>query len=375
MEKVAVIRCASYDLGELDSAVKSGLNTIKFSLPENKKVLIKPNIMSQNRPKQHTITHFALVEVLCSLLRENNCDVLIGDSISFYEEGLTWKAFQTSMLHMVAQRTGAELIPFEEIPLKKIDVNFKVLKEIYIPEILFDVDMVINVCKLKTHSTMRLSGAIKNIFGCLPGGYKQLIHQWSSNEFELAAVFIKLHQLIKPELSIMDAVISLDGGPTAIGKKVKTNQLLFSKNPAALDYVAARMIGYQPEKLPILIEAQKKNLISDYTKVEILGELKINSFNKLINQKLNRKLNPNSMFVKHTYVDLFVQFNKCTECNKCMNHCPVQAIIENSNMILIDNEKCIHCYGCLLICPEKAIRTRKKPINLMIRGIRRIIKI
>jgi uncharacterized protein (DUF362 family)/NAD-dependent dihydropyrimidine dehydrogenase PreA subunit len=375
MEKVAVIRCTSYHIGELDEAVKSGFDTIKFSLPQNKKVLIKPNIMSQNRPKQHTITHYALVEVLCGLLIENNCDVLIGDSISFYEKGLTRKAFQTSMLQKVAQSTGAELIPFEEISLKKINVDLKALKELYIPEILFDVDMVINVCKLKTHSTMRLSGAIKNIFGCLPGGYKQLIHQWSANEFELAEVFIELHKLIKPELSIMDAVISLDGGPTAIGKKVETNQLLFSKNPAALDYTAAKIIGYQPERLPILIESQKKKLISDYTEVEILGEFKINSFDKLINQNLNRKLNPNSMFVKHTYVDLFVQFNRCTECNKCMNHCPVQAIVEDSNMILIDNDRCIHCYGCMLICPEKAILIRKKPINLMIRGIRRIIRI
>lgn len=300
MEKVAVANCESYDLKKLDQAVRNGLEAIGFDLPKHKKVLIKPNLMSQNQPHQHSITHFALVETLCRMLKERNCQVFIGDSIAFYQEGLTDKAFVTAGLTGVARKTGARLIPLEGQPLKKFAVDLSGLRELYIPEILFEMDLVINLAKLKSHGTMRLSGAIKNIFGCLPGGYKQLIHQWMKNEYQLAAVFIKLHQLLEPSLSILDAVVSLDGGPTALGKKVKTGRLLFSTNPAALDYVAAGMIGYQPDTLPILQAAQQQGLIDDYREVEVLGEQPHFAFKKLVKAPADRPFNSDSLFVKHT---------------------------------------------------------------------------
>lgn len=375
MEKVAIESCESYDLEKLEQAVKNGLKAIEFDLLQNKKVLIKPNLMSQNKPHQHSVTHYALVETLCRMLKERNCEIFIGDSIAFYEEGLTQKAFVTSGLAETAPKTGAHLIAFEGMPLKKFEVKMAGIRELYLPEILFEMDLVINLCKLKTHGTMRLSGAIKNLFGCLPGGYKQLMHQWMQNEFELAAVFIKLHQLIKPSLSIMDAVVSLDGGPTALGKKIKTGCLLFSTNPAALDYAAARMIGYRPDTLPILLEAQKQGLIEDYHTVEIRGDQKRFVFKKLVTTPPDRPFNSDSLFVKHTYVDLFISKTKCTQCGNCQNFCPVDAISLVDNRLRLNNEACLHCYGCFVNCPQKAIFIRMKPLNLLIRGIRKIIRI
>lgn len=375
MEKVAIKSCQTYALETLEQALRNGLNAIDFDLLQNKKVLIKPNLMSQNKPQQHSITHYALVEALCRMLNEKNCEVFIGDSIAFYEKGLTQKAFETSGLAETSRKTGAHLVAFEGQPLKKFTVPMAGLQELYIPAILFEMDMVINVCKLKTHGTMRLSGAIKNLFGCLPGGYKQLIHQWMQNEFELAAVFIKLHQLIQPALSIMDAVVSLDGGPTALGQKIKTGCLLFSTNPAALDFAAARMIGYQPDRLPILLEAQKQGLIEDYQSVEICGDVQRFSFKKLVAKELNRPLDPDSLFVKHTYADLFISKTRCTQCGDCQNFCPVNAISLIDNRLRLNNDTCLHCYGCFLNCPHKAVLIRIKPLNLALRSIRKIIRI
>ncbi|WKY48118.1 DUF362 domain-containing protein [Eubacteriaceae bacterium ES3] len=375
MEKVAIENCQSYDYKEIDQSIRNGLAAISLNLPIKMKVLLKPNLMSQNKPDQHTITHWMLVEVLAQMLIERNCDVLIGDSISFFESGLTQKAFESSKLLKVAEKTGAHLVAFEGLPLKKFEVDIPGMKDIFIPEILFDVDMVISLPKLKTHSTMRLSGGIKNIFGCLPGGYKQHIHRWMKNEFELANVFIKLHQLIRPSLSIMDAVVSLDGGPTALGRPVKTGCLLFSTNPAAMDYTAAQMIGYQPDTLPLLLEAQKMGLIDNYDNVEVVGTWKTFNFKRLVKADPNRPLSPDSLFVKHTYIELFISKNKCTRCGVCQNYCPVNAISEIDGRLRLDNKTCIHCYGCLLNCPENAIFTRVKPMNMLIRGVRKVIGI
>lgn len=398
MEKVAAVKCQSYELNEVVQAVKEGLDAIDFLLPENKRVLIKPNLMSQNRPSQHTITHYALIDALCALLQENHCEIFIGDGISFYQQGLTRKAFNTAGLSEVAKKYNAHLVPFDEVPLCAVAVNLPGVKELYLPEILFDVDLVINACKLKTHSGMRLSGAVKNIFGCLPGGYKQKIHQQTGNEFELAAVMVALHQQIKPALSVMDAIVSLDGGPTALGKPVKTQRLFFSTNAAALDVVAGKMIGYEPGDLPILLEARKSGLIYRFEDIKILGEPGSFRFKSLVKADLFRKSNPTSIFVKQTWVALYISGSRCSLCQKCLKACPVGAIrvidgkpgddleyrgmlltsmamLESAGKITLDQKACISCYYCLSVCPEKAIRVKPKPMNLLIRGIRTIARL
>ena len=226
MDKVSIVDCICYEEELVYQAVKEAIGEIGFELPSGKLVLIKPNIMSQNRPEQHSITHFQVVDALCRLLKDNGNEILIGESIAFYQKGLTDKAFETSEIGEVARKYQATLVSFEDIELVRFtrdDNGISGLDKIFIPKILLDADMVINACKLKTHGAMRFSGALKNMYGCLPGGYKQKIHQWTHNEFELSDVFIDIHEIIKPALSIMDAVVSLDGGPTAMGRKVNTN--------------------------------------------------------------------------------------------------------------------------------------------------------
>lgn len=367
MEQVSAVECRSYHIQEVYPAVKEAIDRIGFIFPPNQTVLLKPNIMAQNRPDQHTITHFSIVEALCQILKERNCQILIGESIAFYQTGLTREAFRTSGIEAVARKYGATLLPFEETPSVKVETDLGGLKALYIPEILLKCDMVINVCKLKTHGTLRLSGAVKNMFGCLPGGYKQKMHRWSRDESELADKMIAIHKIVKPALSIMDAVVSLDGGPTAIGRPVPTSTILASTNAAALDFVAAGLIGYKIDDLPILIRARQKGMIEDYDRIQLWGKIHTREFRRLIKGNLDRSLNKNGIFVKHTYVDLAVAQAKCTRCNQCWEACPAGAIKADHKRVYLNPEVCISCYYCLSICPEHAIRIKPSNLNRLIR--------
>ena len=375
MVKLAAVECKTYDTEEVFTAVKEALHRIDFVIPDNITVLIKPNIMSQNKPEQHTITHRSMVEALCRILQERNCRILIGESISFYQGGLTRKAFKTSGLEEVAGRYGASLIAFEEVPLVRVSEGLFGLEELYVPRIILEADMVINACKLKTHSSMRLSGAVKNMFGCLPGGYKQKIHLWLSNEFELADVFIDIHNIVKPALSIMDAVVSLDGGPTAMGKHVKTDRILASVNAVAVDITAAKMIGYEPAELPILVTAIKRGMIKSFEDVQVLGDIVPVKFKRLVKADPGRPFNKNSIFIKETYVDLAIDNTKCTKCEKCIGACPVGAIGAAGGRIVLDKEGCISCYYCLSVCPDKAIRIMPSGMNKLIRTARFFLRL
>ncbi|SHI67748.1 DUF362 domain-containing protein [Parasporobacterium paucivorans] len=367
MEKVSVVECNSYITEEVCSAVAEAVYRLDFTIPRNSTVLIKPNIMSQNTPRQGTITHFSLIEGLCRILQEHGCTIIIGESISFYQKGMTRKAFKTSEIDKVAEKYGAKCIAFEEEPLVKVDTGLTWMKELYLPEILLKADMVINVCKLKSHGSLRLSGAVKNMFGCLPGGYKQKIHTWSRNELELADVFLDINEIVKPALSIMDAIDSLDGGPSSLGKLVDTCRILASTNAAALDVVATEMIDYKNEESPILVQALKRGMIKSFDDIEVLGEPKKVLFKKPVKANLEKPINKNSALIKHTYVDLEINQEKCTGCKKCVHACPVGAIATEGDKVKLDQEKCISCYYCLHVCPVNAILIKPTMMNRLIR--------
>lgn len=373
--KVSSVKCESYDLQEVYAALKEAIKKIDFQLPFNKKVLIKPNIMSQNKPDQHSITHYSIVEVLCQLLKENNCRILIGDSIAFYQKGLTRKAFETSKIKEVAIKYGAKIIPFDEEKLVKVSINNSVLNELYIPECILEADMVINACKLKTHGGMRLSGALKNMFGCLPGGYKQLIHMWSKNDYELSDIMLDIHKIIKPAISVMDAVISLDGGPSAIGKPVRTSRILASVNAGSLDLAACMIMGYEPNHIPLLICAKNRSMISDFDDIELQGDFIPTHFKKLVKGDILEQYGKPGIFVKHTYVSPTVRNSKCINCGICQKFCTVGAFIIKENEVAIDHQRCIKCYGCLHICPVKAITIKSSNINKFIRIMRYVLDI
>lgn len=375
MEKVAAVKCYTYEPEKVYEAIKEALRRLDFVVPENKTVLLKPNILSQNKPAQHTITHYSVVAALCRILRERNCRILIGEYISFYENGLTRKPFETSNIKSVADKYGAQLIAFEEEKLVKIKPAAVRFGELYIPEVLLKADVIINVCKLKTHGTIRLSGAIKNMFGCLPGGYKQKIHTWVNNEFQLAEVFVAIHKLVQPTLSIMDAIVGLDGGPSAIGKPVETATILAASNAAALDATACRMIGYNVQNIPTLLCAEKMGLIDNYNDIEVLGKIETVKFKKLVNAAVGRRFDQNSIFVNHTYVNPVIIKGKCMSCLKCMEECPVNAIKIRDGKVVIENNLCIKCYHCLFTCQHEAVGIVSSSTNKLIRAIRYIIGI
>lgn len=373
--KVSAIKCPTYDDDQVLSALSNAIEQIQFSLPEDKRVLIKPNIMSQNKPEQHTVTHPAVIDGLCRLLVQRGNTVYIGDSLSFYEKGLTSKAFTTTGLRPVAQKYGAKLIPFEKTPLVRLtkeDHALHGLDDIILPKLLLDVDMIINACKLKTHSAMRFSGAIKNMFGCLPGGYKQKLHMWVSSEAELADVFITVHKLISPALNIMDAITSLDGGPSALGKPVNTGYIFASENPLALDVVAASMIGYDPDTVPMLRQAKDRQMLQSFNDIELIGSVSPCHFRSLVGMKKEHHYNSSSILAKHTYVNLKINQEICTGCRKCMEVCPVDAIHTRDGIFIIDQGKCINCYRCPYVCSAKAVVTVPTFMNRLGWGIRKV---
>jgi len=177
---VAAEPCMDYNEERVFGAVRKALEDIRFEIPPGKRVLLKPNIMAQNKPDQAASTHPAVVGALCRLFREKGCDVTIGDSSAFYQGGGTRLGLETTGMAEVARKYGAKLLPFEAALLRKVETG-RVVNPLYITEAVYTHDIVVNIPKLKIHRLARYSGAVKNTYGCVVGGTKQLYHKLFSS--------------------------------------------------------------------------------------------------------------------------------------------------------------------------------------------------
>jgi uncharacterized protein (DUF362 family) len=374
--QVSVVPCDSYEQNEIDKAINEALKKINFEIKPNSKILIKPNLVSPNTPEQHSVTHYTLIDFLCRYFQEKKCDVVIGESSAFYmKNGYTEDAYRKSKIYDVAKKYSVPLIAFENEKIISVPKkNLKFLDELYFPEMINRFDLIVDVPKLKTHMLMRFSGALKNLYGTIPGGFKQLLHMKTKNINEFAEVLLDIYENIKPKiLSVCDAVVGLDGGPAAvIGKPKKIGYILASMNPIALDVIACQIIGYSPDDITTITMAEKRNLIN-VNNVKAVGK-----FDKIIFEKLQKgpivDSKEDSPLITKTYAMPKIT-SKCNLCGKCVPRCPRGAFEIKNNKLEFDKEKCIACYSCVPICPVKAIKLKESKMNKFFTFVRRIFRI
>ena len=378
---VSIVPCAGYDPDEVYNAVKKGLDAINYKIKPGTSVLLKPNIIAQNTPEQAATTHPSVIDAVCRIFSENNCRITIGESSAFYQGGGTRKGFETSQIASVAKKYGAAVLPFESTRLRKI-TSGKALNPFYITEAVFQHDLVVSLPKMKIHRLARYTGAVKNMYGCIPGGAKQVYHKLFQSRPDYKEYWgvplVDVFEAVNPGLSIMDAVIGLDkDGPAANGEPKFTGVMLFSTNGAALDVTGCRIMGFDPYWVPALREAVNRGIVSP-DKITTAGDVPSIPYVRLPDEPpktgISKKLD--DYFFDQLIVEPGLEKKACDKCGACVSNCAVSAIGSDKNGYpAFDYRKCIYCYCCEESCPRKAIYLHGGTVNHLIRGIRYMMKV
>lgn len=355
-EKVAVVRCPNYNQKTVDKAVKKALKLLDFK--KHKNVLIKPNVLGYFKENlEAIITHPSIVQSLLKIFKGEVGESSFADTENSLKKAGYWKF---------------KPIVFEEQKLVEIkDNKAKVLKHFYLPKSIKHSSLVINVPKLKTHTLTKMTGAVKNLYGCIPGGIKQSYHRDTTSEKKFSSLLIDIYQNIKPKLNIMDAIIGMEGEGPSAGKPRKVGLILASRNAVSLDIVAAKLMGFNPKSVFTIREAVKRNLAS--YNVKIIGDLK---------QVPNLKFEKPSRFKRALVKGILLGMSKekiicdkerCIKCGICMKHCPMKAISLNPYPE-IDHKKCIRCFCCIELCPEHAMHLEDNIIRKVAKFIKKMKK-
>jgi uncharacterized protein (DUF362 family) len=199
------------------------------------KIFVKPN-MSHPEYVPGVVTCPELLSELVGLLRDGNSEVIVGESNGFNYPCNS--AFEKTGIETAVKQAGGSVINLSEdkvVKVKFADGNTP-LKELLLPKTVLDANAVVDLPLMKTHEFAAYSGAIKNLFGCVPSDRRIYLHPY------LPEVFYRLYAILKPQLTVMDARIGIEGNGPTKGNPVKMDLMLTSNDALAIDITAAKVM-------------------------------------------------------------------------------------------------------------------------------------
>ena len=324
-------------------------------------VLIKPNMLSGKSPDKAVTTHPEIVRQVIMLVQSAGGIVSVGDSPGL---GKPDSVAHKCGIMAVIEDTGARFAAFDEsVPLSLQAGTFHHLE---VARDALDADVIINLPKLKTHQMMGYTGAVKNLFGLVVGMRKVRLHlQAGTDKAFFALMLLELAERFKPALSIMDAVVGMEGNGPGSGDPVQLGALLASPEPLALDTAAMAMVSLPEQRVwthKVANETNRRGVCLD--ELNLLGaplsELQTSRFRPAKNADVNFGLpTPLKNLLKNAITAQPYITEKCVRCGHCVGHCPPNAMAMEEENVEIDYGHCIRCFCCQELCPHGAIETHQ----------------
>ena len=365
MPQVQIRKIESYDPAALDAAVKSFLREMPLSrVNRSKRVLIKPNLLGAYLPERAVTTHPAVVEALVRYWLEKGKEVWIGDSPGGALN--VERVWETCGYNDLAKRYPVKLVNLSTAGFRELDYEGTKVK---ISEVFWRCGIIINVAKYKTHSLTGFTGGLKNLYGLVPGLIKTDYHRLYPATKDFAALLLALYRLTRSRISysFIDGILGMDGAGPSAGRVRNFGLLFGSRSIPAMDYTAARLMGFRMGDVPYLREALHGDGIlpsrikvptsfQDFTLPDV--DIRVVKLRKELLKYvpgIGRKI-----FQKVYYFHPRIS-ERCKSCGLCVRSCPVHAITPPAPGILpaVNPKVCIKCMCCHEMCPHHAVDIHK----------------
>jgi uncharacterized protein (DUF362 family) len=244
---------------KLDQALRSALNAAEWNKHIHGNVFLKPNLCAVEYIPG-AVTNPELLFHLVSLLRDRVEEVVVGESDGYNyscDEALT----KTGVAQMVKKAGGKtiNLSKDETVKIQNPDALF--LKKILLPKALVEADSTVSVPVMKTHEFTLFSGAIKNLFGCIPNNRRIFLHP------HINMVLCDLVTVLKPRFAVMDATTAMEGNGPNRGIPIPMGLVLASSDPLAVDKISAEIMGIDWKDVGYL------SLINQHSQQEVATQI------------------------------------------------------------------------------------------------------
>ena len=332
------------------------------------RVVLKPNLVMSSKPEQAIITHPAFTAAVGKCVQKAGGRVVIAESPG----GPYTPAAMKAMFRATGYRDMAEACGFTlYTDCKSREVTLpqaKRCRELSVVEPFLDRDYLIDLPKLKTHSMVGFSGAVKNLFGTVPGLQKPELHCRFPEREPFSEMLCDLCHFLGPDLSLMAGIWAMEGnGPTG-GQRRDLHVIAGSESPWALDVAAASLVGLEPEKIVMLREGHERGYGPlDLSELELVGDpmetllapdfLKAEASSTDFIDRLPKFLRPAAKKLATPYPR--IDKKRCVGCGKCAESCPQHTISLRDGKAVIRYQNCIRCFCCHEMCPKHVVQIKR----------------
>ena len=366
--RVYVLKVENYESGPLQNAMRAIWHHLNLELElSGKSILVKPNMLVGAPPDKAVCTHPEVVRAVLRQVLSNQ--VFVGDSPGF---GSTSSVAQAAGISDVCREEGVQLIDFTDPQTTKTPQQAQI-HSLPLASAVLRADAVVNIAKLKTHGLTRYTGAVKNLFGCLPGKLKAQMHLRMEEIDRFADLLLDVYLTVDPVLSIVDGIVAMEGNGPRNGDPRHVGVLVAGRDAVAVDTVACKIVGIDPDTVPTIIAARRRGIgCSDLDKIQVIGaplqQVSISHFKTVGgSHSALQNLPP---FLKHLLREQLTAYPRveksCITCGICKHACPADAVTMGS-IAEIQSSRCIRCYCCQEMCPEGAITLRRRGLGKLLK--------
>jgi uncharacterized protein (DUF362 family)/Pyruvate/2-oxoacid:ferredoxin oxidoreductase delta subunit len=371
---VAAARCADYDFETVRAALREvlvPLGGMAAFVKPGERIALKPNLLMPAAPERAVVTHPVVLAAVAVEVMEAGAHPIVVESPGtgvIHAKPVIERAFRKVGYTEMAERYGFELsidTAWENVSAPEA----KLAKRLEVMTPIVEADGVINLPKFKTHMFMIFSGATKNLFGVIPGLNKASYHARLNDPHRFADMLLDVAYFVQPRLSIVDAVVGLEGdGPGTGGSPRAIGALVAGADTVHVDVACCRIAGIPVTDVPVLMAAKERRLWSGMAQdVRTLGvsieELLVKDF--VLPGSYEGIGVGNTGFLEEPLRKVLRRFNRwpvpmvgrCTICGACERACPAKAIEldKRDKVAKVEDSLCIRCYCCHEVCPEAAI--------------------
>lgn len=339
-------------------------------------MLLKPNMLTRSVPSKAVTTNPAVLDCVINVLLEFGAkkeNITVADSSGGSGGANTLLSnYKVCGFYDVCQKYGVNLyVNLESVPVKTDGV---LVKEFTLIRPAVESDVIINLAKFKTHVMTGMSGRVKNLFGTVPGLKKAEFHMRFPQKELFANMLVDLCQCVKPDFTIVDGVLGMDGDGPAGGNPKLFKTLLAGCDPYTLDLAICHMMGTDPVEFPVMKAAIDRGLaprqladdliIGDNGAYRVIeGFEKPKSYRVDFSDRMPKFLRK---FVEKAEKLMVpapkINTSKCIGCGRCKDICPQNTITITNGKANINAKNCIRCFCCHEMCPAKAIDVKRRGI-------------
>ena len=356
---VQIVRCADY-ANALAPAFRRLLAESSLLDPQamaGRRVLVKPNLLTDRTPDQAVTTHPAFLRLVIRHLKSAGANVAVGDSPA-----------SAANIRAVLERTGVgavceeEDVPFVSFEQEGVRACSVGGFDFAIARPVAEADMIVSLPKVKSHSLTKLTAAVKNLYGAVPGYDKTTLHRLHPRPNDFGRLVQAIWRVLPPTVSLADAVVGMEGQGPANGRPVHLGFLAASADPFALDIALCDMLHIKPTSVPYLMG------MVDLHAPELAGDpVDVASFEVPVGSHL-LSLVPKGLMrlaARVLWVRPKIDAGRCVNCGRCLKACPVNALARPDARGLgtpvLKRQSCIGCACCHEVCPQGAIRMTQSP--------------